>query len=261
MSDWIRTASISIAGACGDKIEAYLATPDPDHDDAPRPGLVLVHHMPGFDRWSKEVARRFAVDGYDVIVPNLYSREAPGADPDDAAAASRALGGVPDERFVGDCAGAVSYLRSRPLANGRVGILGHCSGGRQAVLGACTVKVDAVVDCYGAFVVDNPPEDHFMAPLGVSGLEDRLPELSCPLLGLFGADDAFPSPDNVARLDQLLTQLGKEHEFHLYEGAGHGFFATDRYPLYRVQASLDGYARIAAFFDKHLVRAAAGTGG
>jgi carboxymethylenebutenolidase len=251
LTDWIRTSAITIEGAGGDPVEAYLARPDEDHDPEPRAGLVLIHHMPGFDRWSKEVARRFAVDGYDVIAPNLYSREAPGADPDDAAAAARAQGGVPDDRFIADCAAAVAYLRARDRANGKVGIIGHCSGGRHAVLGACTSQVDAAVDCYGAFVTGDPPEGHVMTSLGVHGIEDRLPGLSGPLLGLFGAEDAHPSPDDVARLDDLLTGLGKEHEFHSYDGAGHAFFATDR-PSYRQAASLDGYTRIAAFFAKHL---------
>ena len=57
-------------------------------------------------------------------------------------------------------------------------------------------------------------------------------DLSCPLLGLFGADDQYPSPDQVAELDKALTEAGKEHEFHTYEGAGHAFFSVNR-PAYR----------------------------
>ena len=64
--------------------------------------------MPGYDRATKEIVRRFAELGYDVAMPNLYWREAPGAAPDDAAATARAQGGVPDERLVGDVAGAAA---------------------------------------------------------------------------------------------------------------------------------------------------------
>ena len=71
--------------------------------------------------------------------------------------------------------------------------------------------------------------------------------LSCPVLGLFGADDRFPSPE----LDAELTRLGKPHEFHSYEGAGHAFFAVDR-PSYRVEAANDGWERIWDFFGRHL---------
>jgi carboxymethylenebutenolidase len=248
MTDSIMTSAVWIDGAGGDQVEAYLARPA---EAGSRAGVVLIHHMPGFDRWSKEVARRFATDGYDVVMSNLYSREAPGAAPDDAAAVARARGGVPDERLVGDVGGAAAYLRGLDSSNGRVGVIGHCSGGRQAVLAACNLDLDAAVDCYGAFVVGEPPEDHVGRKLGMRGLEDQLPKLSCPLLGLFGNEDKHPAPDEVAALDRLLAGHGKEHDFHGYDGAGHAFFCTDR-PAYRVEAALDGYRRIGEFFAHHL---------
>jgi carboxymethylenebutenolidase len=204
--------------------------------------------MPGYDRATKEIVRRFAELGYDAICPNLHWREAPGAAPDDAAAAARAQGGVPDERLIGDVAGAVAYLRALPTANGKVGVIGYCSGGRQAVLAACNVDVDAVVDCYGAFVVGTPPAEF---PLKVTNLVDQLPKLRAPLLGLFGNDDSYPSPEQVTELDQILTDNDKPHEFHRYDDAGHAFFSVDR-PSYRVAAANDGWERIAAFYDTYL---------
>src|SRR3981189_2284977 len=126
MPDAISTEAIAIKGAGGDEIEACVAAPT---EHGTRGGVVLIHHMPGFDRWSKEVARRFAVDGYDVVAPNLHPREAPGADPDDASAAVRAAGGTPDLQLVGDVAGAVAHLRALPSSNSKVGVIGHCSGG------------------------------------------------------------------------------------------------------------------------------------
>ena len=153
--DAIRAETVTLTGHAGDDIEAYQATPV---DVSPRGGIVWIHHMPGYDRETKEFVRRLAVNGYHAVCPNLYSREAPGADPDDAAAAVRAAGGVPDERLVGDVAGAVEHLRTLPGANGRFGVIGHCSGGRHAYLAACSLPFDAVVDCYGAFIVEDPPE-------------------------------------------------------------------------------------------------------
>lgn len=243
MHDAISTASVRIEGAGGDEIEAYTASPVADGS---RGGVVLIHHMPGFDRWSKEVARRFAVDGYNVIVPNLYWREAPGADPDDAAATSRAAGGVPDDRLIGDVAGAQSYLLGLPSSNGKTAVIGHCSGGRQTVLAACNLTFDGAVDCYGAFVIGTSPEGF---PAKMVGLEDQLENLSAPLLGLFGKEDSYPSPDQVVELDRLLTQHGKEHEFHSYDNAAHAFFANDR-PSYNLEAANDGYQQIATFFAR-----------
>jgi len=243
--DAIRAETVMITGNAGDDIEAYRAIP---LAPGSRGGVVWIHHMPGYDRETKEFVRRLAVAGYQTICPNLYWREAPGADPDDAAATARAAGGVPDDRLVGDVAGAIQHLRGLEAANGRVGVIGHCSGGRQTVLAACSLEIEAAVDCYGAFVVEDPPEG---MPKHMKPILDLVPDLSCPLLGLFGKDGGAPSPESVATLDDELARLGKEHEFHSYDGAGHSFFSVDR-PAYRVQPAVDGWRRIDDFFGMHL---------
>jgi carboxymethylenebutenolidase len=237
--------TIQIKGHGGEEIEAYVSEPE---GHQPGGGVVVIHHMPGYDRATKEIARRFAELGYNAIVPNLYWREAPGAAPDDAAATARAQGGVPDARLIGDVDAAAGWLRSRPGSNGKVGVIGYCSGGRQSVLAACNLDLDAAVDCYGAFVTGTPPEGF---PLQVKNLVDQLPNLRCPLLGLFGIEDKFPGPEQVAELERILKANGKEYEFHSYEGAGHAFFSVDR-PSYNVAAANDGWERIEAFYGKYL---------
>ena len=245
MSDALTARTVHIPGDGGDEIEAYLAQPT---DDGPRGSVVVIHHLPGYDRATKEITRRFAELGYDAICPNLYSREAPGAAPDDAAATARALGGVPDARLIGDVAAVAAHLRSLGTSNGKVGVIGYCSGGRQSVLAACNVDLDAAVDCYGAFVTGTPPAEF---PLQVTNLVDQLPNLRCPLLGLFGNEDRYPSPEQVAELREILSANGKQFEFHSYDGAGHAFFAPDR-PSYRVAAANAGWEQIAAFFGEYL---------
>ncbi|HVW39833.1 MAG TPA: dienelactone hydrolase family protein [Amycolatopsis sp.] len=245
MIDAMRAETITIAGHGGDEIEAYLARP---LDGQAHAGVVVIHHMPGYDAATKEIVRKFAVNGYNALCPNLYSREAPGADPDDAAAAVRAAGGVPDERLVGDVDGAAKYLNALEGANGKIGVIGYCSGGRQTFLSACSLQIDAAVDCYGAFVVSEPPSS---MPSSMKPILGLAPQMSCPLLGLFGADDRFPSTDEVAQLSAELDRLGKPHEFHTYEGAGHAFFAVDR-PSYRPEAATEGWRRVFDFFGKNL---------
>src|SRR5215471_2686425 len=193
--------TITIAGAGGDEIEAYLARPQGPQR---RGGMVVIHHIPGYDRATKEIVRRFAELGCDAVCPNLFHREAPGADADDAAAAARAKGGVPDDRLVGDVGGAAAYLRGLDTSNGKAGVIGYCSGGRQSVLAACSLPLDAAVDCYGAFVTGDPSKLEGHPMRNVSTLENRVADLHCPLLGLFGAQDAHPSPDEVAQLEELL---------------------------------------------------------
>jgi carboxymethylenebutenolidase len=242
----IRAEKITLTGHGGDEIEAYLARPE---GDGPFGGVVVIHHMPGFDRSSKEIARRFAADeGYIAVMPHLHFREGKGASPDDAAAATRAAGGVPDERLVGDVHAAMNKIKSLPASNGKVATIGYCSGGRQSFLAAVSLQLDAAVDCYGAFVVGTPPEGMGMK---MTALVDRVKDLSCPLLGLFGADDTHPSPEQVAELEKALAEHGKTYEFHSYEGAGHAFFDADR-PSYRPEAAVDGWRKIHAFFGRYL---------
>jgi carboxymethylenebutenolidase len=244
-SDAMRAGTVTIDGHNGDPIEAYLAEP---LEGDPTGGVVVIHHMPGYDEATKEIARSFAAHGYLAVCPNLYFREAPGASPDDAAAAVRAQGGVPDERLIGDVGGAAAFLRSQALSNGKVATIGYCSGGRQSFLAAVSLPLDAAVDCYGAFVVGNPPEG---MPLKVGPIVHLTKDLSCPLLGLFGADDQYPSPEEVDQLEQALTETDKEYEFHSFEGAGHAFFAVDR-PSYRPEAAVEGWQLIWEFFGRNL---------
>jgi carboxymethylenebutenolidase len=246
MNDGMTAETVTITGAGGDQIEAYLARPT--GDDGPYGAVVVIHHMPGYDEATKEIARRFAHHRYIAICPNLYTREAPGASPDDAAAAVRAAGGVPDDRLVGDVGGAAEYARSLGSSNGKVATIGYCSGGRQSFLAACSLDLDAAVDCYGAFVVAKPPEG---VPLKVGPLAHLAPNLSCALLGLFGAEDKYPAPEETEELAGILKESGKDFEFHTFDNAGHGFFAVDR-PSYRPEAAQEGWAKIWDFFGRHL---------
>ena len=244
MTDMSAT-TVQVVGHGGDQIPAYLASPQ---DVGSRGGVIVVHHMPGYDRGTKEIVRRFADLGYDCACPNLHWREAPAASPDDAAAAVRAKGGVPDERLLGDLAGSAGYLRALPTNNGRVAVIGYCSGGRQSVLAACNLDLDAAIDCYGAFVLTPPPKE---IPVTVSTIENQLPHLRCPLLGLFGLDDQFPSPEEVDALERALLEQGKSIEFHRYPGAGHAFFSVER-PSYNSDAAADGWQTIESFLAKVL---------
>jgi carboxymethylenebutenolidase len=243
--DGIMAETIRFEGHGGDEIPGYLARP---LGDGPYPGVVVIHHMPGYDGGTKEITRTFASRGYLAVCPNLYWREAPGASADDAAAISRAQGGVPDERLLGDVEGAMRFLKAEAASNGKVGTIGYCSGGRQSFLAACSLSLDAAVDCYGAFVVGALPE---ALKLNIGPILHLAKDLNCPLLGLFGADDQFPTTDEVAELERELTEHAKTFEFHTYEGAGHAFFSTLR-PSYRSEAADAGWKAILDFFGRYL---------
>jgi carboxymethylenebutenolidase len=241
----LTAGNVLLTGHGGQQVNAYQVVTG---EDGPRPGVLVIHHLPGWDSPTKEITRRFAASGYNAICPNLYAREGMDVDPDDAAAAARSKGGVTDEQFLGDALAAIEALRALPNSNGKVGVIGYCSGGRQSFLTAVSLPVDAAVDCYGAFVTGTVPEGF---PLKVVPLVEKTPSLGCPLLGLFGDDDQFPTPAHVAELEEALKANGKTYEFRSYEGAGHAFFSADR-PSYRPESALDGWEKIFTWFGRYL---------
>jgi carboxymethylenebutenolidase len=141
------------------------------------------------------------------------------------------------------------FLRSLPYSNGKAGVMGTCSGGRQTFLAACRVKgFDAAVECWGGGVVATKEE---LTPKQPVAPIDYTKDLMCPLLGLFGNDDKRPSPEQVNQHEAELKKHGKNYEFHRYDGAGHGFFYYDR-PAYRQEQAVDGWTKVFAFLEKHL---------
>jgi carboxymethylenebutenolidase len=237
--------TMQMRGHKGDLIDAYLARPTAA---GTFPGVVVVHHMPGWDEPTIEITRRFAQHGYAALCPNLHFREGK-ATPEANSASVREAGGMPDDRSMGDIAGAIRYLRSLRELNGKIGIIGYCSGGRQVYLAACTLDgIDAAVPCYPGGV-----------GAGNAGLTPRQPvdpldftkDLRCPLLGIFGKEDRRPSPEHVARIEAELTRLGKVHELVSFDGAGHSIFAVDRAD-YRPLVATEGWKKIFTFFERHL---------
>ena len=245
MYEGMLAETVTVTGHNGDAIGAYFARP---LGEGPFPGVVLIHHLPGWDEFYRETTRRFAHHGYAAISPNLYHRDGHGT-PEDVAAMVRAAGGAPDEQVVGDVVASARLLRGLPTSNGKVGLIGTCSGGRHTVLVASrSTEFDAAVDCWGGRVV--MPEDELTERLPVAPI-DYTADLAAPLLGLFGEDDQSPSPEQVAQHEQALQEHGKEYEFHMYEGAGHGFFYWNR-PAYRIDQAMDGWDKIWDFFGRHL---------
>ncbi|MBO0824128.1 MAG: dienelactone hydrolase family protein [Actinobacteria bacterium] len=242
----ITSEVITYSAGGGDQIHAYVSRPTAG--GGPRPGIVAVHHMPGWDEFYREFSDRLARHGYTVICPNLYERYGHGS-PDDVAAKVRSDGGVPDDSVVADLAAAREWLVARPDSNGKVGIIGTCSGGRHALLTASkTSGFNAVGDLWGGGVVMSQEE---LSPARPVSPLDYTANLNAPLLGLFGNDDQYPTPELVDKHEAELKRLGKDYEFHRYDGASHGFFYYQA-PMYRQEAAMDGWEKVFAFFGKHL---------
>jgi len=236
---------VTFTGDNGDQTSAYAARPV---GDGRFPGVIVVHHMPGWDDATKQIALKFAFYGYNAICPNLFHRFGEGS-ADDVAAVARAAGGKADEEFLGDARGALGYLRALPTSNGKVGIIGFCSGGRQSYLAACKIpELNAAVDCWGGRVIGS--EDQLTDQQPVAPI-DYTSEMDVPLLGIFGNEDSSPTPEDVDKTEEILKKAGKEYEFFRYDEAGHGFFAVDR-PGYRPVQATEAWGEVFRFYKKHL---------
>jgi carboxymethylenebutenolidase len=245
----ILTDTISLPGHGGDSIEAYIARPN---GDGPYPGVVVIHHMPGWDEWTLEVCWKLAHHGFATISPHLYSRFGPGS-PDDVAARGRGFGGMSDEQVVGDAGASARYLKQQTYSNGKIGTIGFCSGGRQVFIIACKLpEIDAAVDCWGGGVIQEDSQLNEMRPVSPITMAA---DLHCPLLGIFGNEDTSPTPAEVDATEEELKRLAKTYEFYRYDGAGHAFLATDRY-RYRPEQAMDAWGKILAFYNRHLQNAA-----
>ena len=237
---------LMVPGHGNKNIPVYVARP---LGSGPYPGVVLIHHAPGWDEWYREATRKMAHHGYIAISPNLYSDAGEGS-PDDQAAKIRALGGVSDADMLADIEGCIRYLRLQPSSNGKVGVMGSCSAGRHTYIVACKAKgkVDAAVNMWGGGSVMAPAD---LTPQRPQSPHEMTKDLQCPVLGIFGNEDRAPTPEQVNTLEAELKRQGKAYEFYRYDGAGHGFFYYDR-PAYRQEQAVDGWKKIFAFFEKNL---------
>lgn len=241
------TAGVTmVPGGAGAEIHAYIAKPD---GAGPYPGVVLIHHVPGWDEFYREFARRFAEHGYIAIVPNLFESYGHGT-PSEVAARAREDGYPSDDAVVADAVASATWIKSQANSNGKVGVIGSCSGGRHATLVASrSDQFGAVVDLWGGGVVATPDQLTAKRPVAVV---DLTPQLAAPLLGLFGNDDQNPNVAAVNTHEEALKAAGKEYTFHRYDGAGHGFMYYQG-PAYRPQQAMDAWEKIDAFFKEKLV--------
>lgn len=212
-----------------------------------KPGLVILPDVFGLSDHYRDVARRFAAEGCVALVLDPYSRE---GTPKlaDMEAVFRWMSELPDERVLGDVRAAVDYLLALPEVGGAAaGITGFCMGGQYALMAACTIeKIGAAVSWYGMLRYQQTNALKPASPLALA------PNLKCPYLGLFGADDAIIPGTDVDELRAILAGAGKVFEIEVYEGAGHAFFNDTRPEMYRPETARLAFQRAMTFLRRHL---------
>jgi carboxymethylenebutenolidase len=237
-------------GHGGTSVSAYLSRPT---TSGPHPGVIVIMEAFGLNDHIKDVADRFAREGYIALAPDMYTREGTPdiSNPDTMLQnVMRIMFSVPDSQAMGDLDAGAQYIKSQADSNGKVGAIGFCSGGRYTLMFGCTSKnLDAAVDSAGGFITQDEPNEH-EATRPVPPI-DMVADLNCPLLGLFGEEDPNPSPEHAERLQAELDKHGKTYEMWMYPNAGHAFFADYR-DSYRPVPAQDMWHRVLTFYDKHL---------
>ncbi len=208
--------------------------------DGPFPAVVVIMHAGGVDTFVQAMVARIADAGYFVAAPDLYHRLDPRRGGMDK------LKQLRDLEVIADVNAAVEYLQGHSLVDSaRLGIIGFCMGGRVSYLMAeLNPALRAAVAYYGGNIM--VPWGDGPSPFSLSD------KLQCPLLFHFGSEDTNPSPEDMARYDQELTRLGKEHQFYAYEGAGHAFMNFDNPERYRESAAKASWPRTLDFLSHHL---------
>ena len=228
----------------GHEMAVYVSKPE---GTGPFPAVVMPPHNGGVDWWYREMTRRMAAAGYVAACPDLYHRDPP----DCTDVGNTRFERLRSDTIIKDGQAMVEFLRSNAEVDGeRIGVLGYCGGGQIAYLMAGAIRDFKVACVYYPSHLPVPWAD------GRASME-WTSQIRCPLLGLFGEWDNNPSVEEARQIDEELTRLGTPHEFHIYPNTGHGFAAHMRQELYNATSDRDAWARVVAFFDKHLGRVAA----
>ena len=229
----------------GETMEGYLTRPE--GSDEPRPAVIMIQEIWGVNSHIQFMTDRLPAMGYVGLAPAMFHRQGSmlmGLHEEMETAVSR-MSNCTDAQIVADVQAAANYLKSQPFVQSdRIGIVGFCFGGRVSYLAACNVSdIKATVVYYGGRIMNSLGDG--------SSPFDQTSKISSPVLGLFGEDDANPTPADVDQISAELTKHNKVHEFHMYPGCGHGFNCNAR-SSYRPEAARDAWAKATAWFDQHL---------
>lgn len=207
----------------------FLARPD---DDGPHPGVVVIQEWWGLMPHIKDVAERFAREGYVALAPDLYHGEK-ADEPDEARKLAMALD---RDRAVAEIQAAVAHLQQMDVVSPKqIGVVGWCMGGGLAL---STAAEDGGVGAAVAF---------YGQPLSPADTA----RIQIPILGLYAEEDHGIPVEKVRRFQEALKEHGVAHEIHIYPGAHHAFF-NDTREVYDEKAATDAWQRTLDWFGRYL---------
>lgn len=215
-------------------VRAYVAAPQTREK---RPSIIVIQEWFGLSDHIKDIAKRYAAEGYVAIAPDLYSRlgNALATDPGEA---GKLMNALKQDDGLADLNATVTYLKTVPEVDAkRIGVTGFCMGGSYALMLPCVnADIKAAAPFYGQ--VPNP--------------DTPLQKLAGPILYIYGEDDGWITKADVQRLAAALKKYNKPGEIKTYAGAPHAFFRDNDPSVYRPEAAKDAWARTKTFFKQHL---------
>jgi carboxymethylenebutenolidase len=212
------------------EVRAYLARPK---GDAKLPGVVVIHENRGLNAHIEDVTRRIALEGFLALAPDALSPL--GGTPEDSEKAPAMLGQLDKDKTTKDFVAAVKYLKTRPLSNGKVGVVGFCWGGAMAnQVAVHSPDVIAVVPYYGA---QPAPED--------------VPKIKASLLLHYaGLDGRINS--GIPAFEAALKAASVDYKIYMYDGAQHAFNNDTTPARYDKSAAQLAWQRTIAFLKEKL---------
>jgi carboxymethylenebutenolidase len=214
----------------GGKANGYLSAPA----SGKGPGVIVIQEWWGLVPHIKEVADRFAKEGFVALAPDLYHGETTKS-PDEAGKLMMALRIDEAEK---DLRAAINYLLAQEATTGtKVGTVGFCMGGALSLYAASkNPQVAACVVFYGIH----------------PNVKPDIASLQAPVLGIYAERDAYVPPSAVHELEAKLKEHGKSVEMHIYPGMDHGFFNDTRPDVYNEAAAEDAWRRTVALYNERL---------
>ena len=214
----------------GGTAEGYLSLPAAGRGA----GVIVIQEWWGLVPHIRDVADRFAREGFVALAPDLYHGRKT-TSPDEAGKLMMALNISETEK---DLRGAINYLLAHEsVTSEKVGTVGFCMGGALSLFAATKNRqVGACVIFYG----------------GHPNVQYDLEQLEAPVLGHYAGRDDFVTPDSVRRLEEQLNALDKPNDLHIYEETDHAFFNDQRPEVYDAAAAQTAWQRTVRFFREHL---------
>jgi carboxymethylenebutenolidase len=230
----VNEREVSFGGKAG-ALRAHVAEPS---GGGVHPAVIVVQEWWGLDGHIKDIARRFATEGYFAVAPDLYSRQGNKVT-NDPNVAGELMSGLAMADGIDDLLSTIGWIKAQKAANpAKIGVIGFCMGGSYATLLPCVSRdIKAAAPFYGEI----PPDE-------------KLRELNCPIFYAYGENDGWIQRADVDRLAAALKRFGKKGEVKVYAGCSHGFFNDTRKDVYNADAARDAWTRTLKLFEENLKR-------